>query len=121
VTIPPSRRSERPPSIAQKFDVALLRNSGHQSPTMIISRNAAKVAVRSQIVDAVSNGFVAAEDAWSMPMKQYRQESRGIDYLLLTNANIDPIKAPAEDVLCKVVRRRQAALPRARISQDSPI
>src|SRR3546814_15670689 len=32
-------------------------------------------------------------------MKQYRAESRNVDYLLLSNANIDPVKAPADDVL----------------------
>ncbi len=32
-------------------------------------------------------------------MKQYRNEQRSIEYLLLSNANIDPVKAPADDVL----------------------
>ena len=34
-------------------------------------------------------------------LKLYHDESRGIDYLLLTNANIEPIKTPADDVLAK--------------------
>jgi peptidyl-prolyl cis-trans isomerase D len=75
-----------------------LRNAGIREDDYIKERS--KVAVRSQVVDAVSNGFTAPKilvDA----LKQYRQESRSVDYLLLTNANIEPIKAPADDVLTK--------------------
>lgn len=75
-----------------------LRNAGIAEDDYIKERS--KVAVRSQIVDAVSNGFKAPAvlvDA----LKQYHDETRDIDYLLLTNANIDPIKAPADDVLAK--------------------
>jgi len=81
----------------QKFE-SLLRNSNINPDDYIKERS--KVAVRSQIVEAVSNGFTAPKvlvDA----VKQYHDENRSIDYLLLTNANIDPIKAPAEDVLSK--------------------
>ncbi|WP_267550903.1 peptidylprolyl isomerase [Rhizobium rhizogenes] len=81
----------------QKFEL-LLRNSSITPDDYIKERS--KVAVRSQIVEAVSNGFVAPQvlvDA----VKQYHDESRSIDYLLLTNANIDPVKAPADDVLSK--------------------
>ncbi|TIX89088.1 peptidylprolyl isomerase [Rhizobium sp. P44RR-XXIV] len=81
----------------QKFEL-LLRNSSITPDDYIKERS--KVAVRSQIVEAVSNGFVAPKvlvDA----VKQYHDESRSIDYLLLTNANIDPVKAPADDVLSK--------------------
>lgn len=89
-------------SVNGRFDRDLfssrLRNAGITEDDYIKERS--KVAVRSQIVEAVSNGFTAPAvlvDA----MKQYRNESRGIDYLILTNANIDPIKAPADDVLSK--------------------
>ncbi|MBB3397754.1 MULTISPECIES: peptidylprolyl isomerase [unclassified Rhizobium] len=75
-----------------------LRNAGIREDDYIKERS--KVAVRSQIVDAVSNGFAAPKTLVDA-LKLYRQESRGIDYLLLTNANIEPIKAPAEDVLAK--------------------
>ncbi|NSZ16996.1 peptidylprolyl isomerase [Agrobacterium vitis] len=73
-----------------------LRNSGIREQDYITERS--KVAVRSQIVDATAEGFVPPKvlvDA----LKLYRQESRSIDYLLLTTANIDPIKAPYETVL----------------------
>ncbi|MGV1768987.1 SurA N-terminal domain-containing protein [Agrobacterium vitis] len=73
-----------------------LRNSGIREQDYITERS--KVAVRSQIVDATAEGFVPPKvliDA----LKLYRQESRSIDYLLLTTANIDPIKAPDDTVL----------------------
>ena len=81
----------------QKFE-SLLRNSSINPDDYIKERS--KVAVRSQIVEAVSNGFVAPKTLVDA-VKQYHDESRSIDYLLLTNANIDPIKAPADDVLSK--------------------
>jgi peptidyl-prolyl cis-trans isomerase D len=75
-----------------------LRNAGITEDDYIKERS--KVAVRGQIVDAVSNGFSAPQvlvDA----IRQFHDERRSIDYLILTNANIDPIKAPADDVLAK--------------------
>ncbi|MUO77779.1 peptidylprolyl isomerase [Agrobacterium vitis] len=73
-----------------------LRNSGIREQDYITERS--KVAVRSQIVDATAEGFVPPK-ALVDALKLYRQESRSIDYLLLTTANIDPIKAPNETVL----------------------
>jgi peptidyl-prolyl cis-trans isomerase D len=83
-----------------QFDHALfssrLRNAGLRENDYILERS--KVAVRSQVVEAVSDGFTPPQvliDA----LKHYRDESRTVDYLLLSNANIDPVKAPADDVL----------------------
>jgi peptidyl-prolyl cis-trans isomerase D len=83
-----------------RFDRTLfstrLRNAGLREDDYIKERS--KVAVRSQIVDAVSDGFQAPKvlvDA----LKDYRNEARDVDYLLLSFANIDPVKAPTEDVL----------------------
>jgi peptidyl-prolyl cis-trans isomerase D len=75
-----------------------LRNAGLTEEDFIRERS--KVAIRSQIVDAVSNGFAAPKTLVDA-LKLYHDESRGIDYLLLTNANIEPIKTPADDVLAK--------------------
>ncbi|WP_117191133.1 SurA N-terminal domain-containing protein [Rhizobium terrae] len=75
-----------------------LRNAGIREDDYIKERS--KVAVRSQIVEAVSDGFKPPKvlvDA----LKHYRDETRSVDYLLLSNANIDPVKAPADDVLSK--------------------
>ncbi len=75
-----------------------LRNAGLAPDQYIAERS--KVAVRGQIVDAVSDGF-SAPKALVDALTLYRDENRTIDYLLLSNANIDPIKAPADDVLAK--------------------
>lgn len=85
---------------AGNFDRALfssrLRNAGLREDDYIEERS--KVAIRSQIVDATADGFVAPKvlvDA----IKAYRYENRDINYILLTNANIEPIKAPDDATL----------------------
>lgn len=82
------------------FDRALfsarLRNAGLREQDYIDERS--KVAVRSQVVDAIADGFQPPQvmiDAF----KKYRDESRDVDYIVLSNANIDPIKAPTEETL----------------------
>jgi peptidyl-prolyl cis-trans isomerase D len=73
-----------------------LRNAGLREDDYIQERS--KVAIRSQIVDATADGFVAPKvlvDA----IKTYRYENRDINYLLLTNANIEPVKAPEDATL----------------------
>ncbi|OQP88471.1 peptidylprolyl isomerase [Rhizobium rhizosphaerae] len=75
---------------------AVLRNAGLREVDYINNRS--QVAVRSQVVEAVSDGFQPPKvliDA----LKAYRDESRTIDYILLSNANIDPVKAPSDEVL----------------------
>jgi peptidyl-prolyl cis-trans isomerase D len=85
-----------------QFDRSLfasrLSNAGISQDDYISERS--KVAVRGQIVDSVSNGFTAPKTLVDA-LKQFHDESRSIDYLILTNANIDPVKAPADDVLAK--------------------
>lgn len=73
-----------------------LRNAGLREDDYILERS--KVAVRNQIVEATADGFAAPKiliDA----LKQFQNESRAVDYLLLTTANIDPIAAPTNEVL----------------------
>ncbi|MGO4194540.1 SurA N-terminal domain-containing protein [Rhizobium sp. YAF28] len=85
-----------------QFDRSLftsrLRNAGIREDDYIKDRS--KQAVRSQIIEAVANGFQAPATLVNA-LKLYGNESRSVDYLLLTNANIEPIKAPAVDVLSK--------------------
>jgi peptidyl-prolyl cis-trans isomerase D len=57
-------------------------------------------AVRSQIVDAVSDGF-AAPKTMTDALRAYSDESRDVDYLILGSANIDAVQPPAADVLAK--------------------
>ncbi|MDF1634101.1 peptidylprolyl isomerase [Mycoplana sp. MJR14] len=75
---------------------AILRNAGLRENDYINNRS--QVAVRSQIVEAISDGYRAPQ-ALTDAVRQYRNEARSVDYLLLSNANIDPVKAPADDVL----------------------
>jgi peptidyl-prolyl cis-trans isomerase D len=96
-------------SVNGQFDRNLfserLRNSGLREDDYIKERS--KVAVRGQIVDAVSDGFKPPQvlvDA----LKQYRNEQRSIDYILLSNANIDPVKAPGDDVLAAWFEKNKA-------------
>jgi len=89
-------------AINGQFDRSLftsrLRNAGIREDDYIKDRS--KQAIRSQIIEAVSNGFQAPATLVNA-LKLYGNESRSVDYLLLTNANIEPIKAPADDVLSK--------------------
>ncbi len=73
-----------------------LRNAGLREDDYITERS--KVAVRSQIVEAVSDGFKPPQVMLDA-LRQYRDEVRTVEYVLLSNANIEPIKAPADDVL----------------------
>ncbi|MCJ8521276.1 peptidyl-prolyl cis-trans isomerase D [Pseudorhizobium tarimense] len=73
-----------------------LRNAGLREDDYITERS--QVAVRSQIVEAVSDGFQPPQVMLDA-LKQYRDETRSVDYLLLSNANIAPVKAPTNDVL----------------------
>jgi peptidyl-prolyl cis-trans isomerase D len=57
-------------------------------------------AVRSQIVDAVSDGFVAPQ-VLKDALKAFGTERRDLDYLILGKSNITPVKAPTDDELSK--------------------
>ncbi len=73
-----------------------LRNAGLREDDYILERS--KVAMRSQIVEATSDGFLAPKTLIDA-LKAYRNQTRDVSYLLLTNANIDPIKAPDDATL----------------------
>lgn len=75
---------------------SVLRNAGVSEKDYI--RNLTQSAVRSQIVDALSDGYTAPK-VLGEAIGKYRHETRTIDYLMLSNANIDAIKAPGDDVL----------------------
>jgi len=75
---------------------SVLRNAGLREQDYINNRS--QVAVRSQVVEAISDGYTAPK-VLTDALRQYRNETRSIEYILLSNANIDPVKAPADDVL----------------------
>lgn len=61
-------------------------------------KNRAQVAVRQQIVEAVSDGL-KAPDTFFKAVALYRGEDRTIDYLTLPKALVEPIRAPSDSVL----------------------
>lgn len=73
-----------------------LRNAGLREDDYILERS--KVAVRNQIVEATADGFLAPKTLIDA-LKQFQTESRSVDYLLLTNANIDPVAPPTDEAL----------------------
>lgn len=73
-----------------------LRSAGYTEDDYIKDRS--NLAIRNQILEAVQDGF-APPQVLVDALKQHENEQRSIDYILLSNANIDPVKAPAEDVL----------------------
>lgn len=75
-----------------------LRNAGLTEADYIKSQS--KAAVRSQIVDAIADGFKAPK-TMTDAMATYRAQTRDIRYVLVAASNIDPVKAPADDVLAK--------------------
>ncbi len=75
---------------------SVLRNAGLREQDYINSQS--QTAIRSQIVDALSDGY-AAPKVLTDAIGAYRHEKRTADYLLLSNANIDAVKAPGDDVL----------------------
>jgi peptidyl-prolyl cis-trans isomerase D len=57
-------------------------------------------AIRSQISDALVDGFKPPKTLTDA-LQAYGTETRAVDYLILTNANIEPVKQPTDDVLAK--------------------
>ncbi|MEO9336886.1 SurA N-terminal domain-containing protein [Mesorhizobium sp. SB112] len=62
--------------------------------------NRAQVAVRQQIVEAVSDGM-QAPDAFLRAVALYRGEDRTADYIVLPRSLVEPIDEPSNEVLTK--------------------
>lgn len=74
----------------------VLRSVGMSEEDYLKSRG--QVAVRTQIVEAVADGLKAPE-ALLTALARYEAETRDVNYLLLTKANVDPITAPDDATL----------------------
>lgn len=61
-------------------------------------KNRSQVAVRQQIVEAVSDGM-KTPDTFLRAVALYRGEDRTIDYLALPKSLVEPIAAPTDEVL----------------------
>ena len=75
----------------------VLRSVGMSEEDYLKSRS--QVAVRTQIIEAVSDGF-KAPDTLVAALAQFESETRDVDYLLLTKDVLGPI-APADDAALK--------------------
>lgn len=71
----------------------VLRSVGMSEEDYLKSRS--QVAVRTQIIEAVSDGF-KAPDTLVAALAQFQSETRDVNYLLLTKDVLEPI-APADD------------------------
>ncbi|CAN7724751.1 SurA N-terminal domain-containing protein [Mesorhizobium sp. LjNodule214] len=74
----------------------LLREVGMRPEDYL--KNRAQVAVRQQIVEAVSDGLKAPQ-TFLRAVALYRGEDRTVDYLTLPKTLVEPIEAPSESVL----------------------
>ena len=79
----------------QMFDY-ILRQVGMRPEDYL--KNRSQVAVRQQIVEAVSDGL-KAPDAFLKAFALYRGEDRTIDYVALPRSLVEPIDPPSEDAL----------------------
>ncbi|TKT79382.1 SurA N-terminal domain-containing protein [Aquamicrobium sp. LC103] len=78
-----------------QFDF-VLRQAGMRPEDYLNNRE--QVAVRQQIVEAVSDGL-QAPDAFLRAVSLYRGEDRTVEYLTLPKTLVEPIEEPTEDVL----------------------
>lgn len=79
----------------QQFDY-ILQQVGMTAEDYL--RNRQQVAVRQQIVEAISDGL-DAPDAFLEAVALYRGEDRTVDYLSLSRSLVEPIEEPAESAL----------------------
>jgi peptidyl-prolyl cis-trans isomerase D len=63
-------------------------------------QNREQVAVRQQIVEAVSDG-ISAPDAFLRAVSLYQNEDRTIEFVTLPASLVEPIEAPAEEAVAK--------------------
>lgn len=69
--------------------------------------NREQVAVRQQIVEAVSDGL-KAPDAFLRAVALYEGEDRTVEYIVLPKSLVEPVADPAADVLTKWFDERKA-------------
>jgi peptidyl-prolyl cis-trans isomerase D len=88
-----------------QFD-AILRQVGMTAEDYL--RNRQQVAVRQQIVEAISDGL-NAPDAFLGAVALYRGEDRTVDYVAVPRSLVEPIEEPAESVLTGWFEDRKAS------------
>jgi peptidyl-prolyl cis-trans isomerase D len=83
---------------------AVLRNVGMKPEDYLQSRE--RVAVRQQIVEAVSDG-VKLPDVYLQAMAVHTGESRDVDYIKLPVSLVQPVNEPADSELSKFFDERK--------------
>ena len=71
--------------------------------------NRSQVAIREQIIDAVSGGM-RAPDTFLQAVALYRGEDRTVEYLVLPKSLVEPIAEPPTERAQGVVRGEQEEL-----------
>ncbi len=79
----------------QQFDY-VLRQIGMRPDDYFANRS--QVAIRQQIIEAVSDGL-RAPDTFLRAVALYRGEDRTVDYVVLPKSLVEPIAAPSDEVL----------------------
>lgn len=89
----------------QQFDY-VLREVGMTAEDYL--RNRQQVAIRQQIVEAVSDGLEAPATFLSA-VALYRGEDRTVDYVVLPRSLVEPVEAPTDAVLSTWFEERKAS------------
>lgn len=89
----------------QQFDY-VLREVGMTAEDYL--RNRQQVAIRQQIVEAVSDGLDAPA-AFLSAVALYRGEDRTVDYIVLPKSLVEPVEAPTDAVLSAWFEERKAS------------
>ena len=107
---PGSGRAVRPPAFEY-----VLRQVGMRPEDYL--KNRAQVAIRQQIVEAVSDG-IKAPDTFLHAVALYRGEDRTVEYLALPKSLVEPIEEPTDACSRPMFEDEQEDLRRAGIPQD---
>lgn len=92
----------------------LLRNVGFNEAWYVQNRRGE--VVRNQIMEAIG-GSLAPSDTWLAALDQFRNESRKIEYVVLSAASVGAIAPPTAEELAAFYEKRKAAF-RAQETRD---
>lgn len=71
-------------------------------------KNREQVAIREQIVEAVSDGL-AAPDTFLRALAQYRGEDRTVEYMVLPRSLVEPVDAPSQEAIDSFFEENKAS------------
>jgi peptidyl-prolyl cis-trans isomerase D len=88
----------------RQFDF-VLRQAGMRPEDYL--RNRAQVAIRQQIVEAVSDGL-AAPGTFLRAVALYRGENRTVEHIVLPQSLVEPVEDPSDEILATWFEERKA-------------